>query len=86
MPREARGTFHGTSWFKLDRNGKIYERRVDNLGLNLPQAPIRPVTVIDMVAATCPLSPNLTFSGGLLEDNLSLGSSWLELYKAEVYT
>lgn len=83
VPWEARGKFQGTSWFKLDRNGKIYEHKVDNLGLNFPQPPVKPITVMDLVATACPPSPNLTFSSGLLEDNFSWGSSsWLELYCA----
>ncbi|WOK94739.1 hypothetical protein Cni_G03444 [Canna indica] len=83
VPWEARGTFQGTSWYKLDRNGKIYEHKVDNVALNFPQAPIRQVTVMDLVAAACPPSPNLTFSGGILDDNFSRGySSWVELYRA----
>lgn len=83
VPWEARGTFQGTSWYKLDRNGKIYEHKVDNVALNFPQAPIKPITMMDLVAAACPPSPNLTFSAGLLEDNFSWRySSWLELYRA----
>ncbi|KAG6502511.1 hypothetical protein ZIOFF_034792 [Zingiber officinale] len=83
VPWEARGTFQGTSWYKLDRNGKIYEHKVDNVALNFPQAPIKPVTMMDFVAAACPPSPNLTFSAGLPEDNFSWRySSWSELYRA----
>ncbi|CAL9074391.1 unnamed protein product [Musa textilis] len=82
VPWEAQGKFQGTSWYKLDRNGKIYEHKVDNLALNFPQAPIRPAAVIDLVAAACPPSPSLTFSDGILGETFSLGSSsWLELYR-----
>ena len=31
VPWEAKGEFQGTSRYKLDRNGKIYEHKVDNL-------------------------------------------------------
>ncbi|KAJ1396211.1 hypothetical protein SESBI_32711 [Sesbania bispinosa] len=36
VPWESRGRFDGTSEYKLDREGKIYEHRVDNIALNSP--------------------------------------------------
>ncbi|XP_020213959.1 uncharacterized protein LOC109798113 [Cajanus cajan] len=33
---ESRGRFDGTSEYKLDRQGKIFEHRVDNIALNSP--------------------------------------------------
>ncbi|KAL5796090.1 hypothetical protein ACOSQ2_000910 [Xanthoceras sorbifolium] len=36
VPWESRGRFDGTSEYKLDKNGKIYEHRVDNIVLNSP--------------------------------------------------
>ncbi|KAL4190764.1 hypothetical protein AMTRI_Chr07g77350 [Amborella trichopoda] len=36
VPWEVVGQFQGTSKYKLDREGKIYEHRVDNLALNFP--------------------------------------------------
>ncbi|KAG1326394.1 hypothetical protein COCNU_01G003280 [Cocos nucifera] len=82
VPWEARGRFQGTSRYRLDRNGKIYEHKVDNLAFNFPRA-VRPATVMDLVAATCPPSPNLTFWGVAVEDSWVLGScSWVELYRA----
>ena len=77
VPWEAKGEFQGTSRYKLDRNGKIYEHKVDNLAFNFPQI-LKPILVFDLVTA-CPASPNLTFSWGPLDSN---SSSWLEFYHA----
>ncbi|CAN8240437.1 unnamed protein product [Cochlearia groenlandica] len=77
VPWEAKGEFQGTSQYKLDRNGKIYEHKVDNLAFNFPHQ-LKPVTassVLDLV----PASPNPTFMFG------SVGlysSSWIEFYQA----
>ncbi|KAL0909370.1 hypothetical protein M5K25_020232 [Dendrobium thyrsiflorum] len=80
VPWEAKGRFQGTSRYKLDRNGKIYEHKVDNLAFNFPQTVAKPATVLDFVAAACPPSPNLTFWGDPYEELASC--SWLELYRA----
>ncbi|KAJ4976930.1 hypothetical protein NE237_002036 [Protea cynaroides] len=78
VPWEAKGQFQGTSRYKLDRNGKIYEHKVDNLAFNFPQT-LRPAaSVLDLVAA-CPASPNPTFLWGPTE---AYTSSWLEFYQA----
>ncbi|XP_021767162.1 uncharacterized protein LOC110731600 [Chenopodium quinoa] len=34
VPWESRGRFDGLSEYKLDRNGKIYQHKVDNIALN----------------------------------------------------
>ncbi|KAG4947644.1 hypothetical protein JHK87_043651 [Glycine soja] len=77
VPWEAKGEFQGTSRYKLDRNGKIYEHKVDNLAFNFPQN-IKPVSVLDLVTA-CPASPNPTFLWGPVD---AYSSSWIALYKA----
>ncbi|KAI3851674.1 hypothetical protein MKX03_022319 [Papaver bracteatum] len=78
VPWEASGQFQGTSKYKLDRNGKIYEHKVDNLAFNFPRQ-LRPATsVLDLVAAYPP-SPNPTFMWGLSDE---YQSSWLDLYCA----
>lgn len=80
VPWEARGEFQGTSRYKLDRTGKIYEHKVDNLAFNFPQT-LRPAaSVLDLVAA-CPASPNPTFLWGSAED-YGYSSSWIEFYRA----
>ncbi|CAL0326372.1 unnamed protein product [Lupinus luteus] len=79
VPWEAKGEFQGTSRYKLDRNGKIYEHKVDNLAFNFPQN-IKQVSVLDLVTA-CPASPNPTFSWGPM-DAYSSPSSWIAFYKA----
>ncbi|KAI3466300.1 hypothetical protein Pfo_022963 [Paulownia fortunei] len=78
VPWEAKGQFQGTSRYKLDRNGKIYEHKVDNLAFNFPQT-LRPAaSVLDLVAA-CPASPNPTFLWGPVDGH---SSSWVEFYRA----
>ncbi|KAJ0734128.1 putative NTF2-like domain superfamily protein [Helianthus annuus] len=79
VPWEAKGEFQGTSRYKLDRNGKIYEHKVDNLAFNFPQQ-LRPaISVLDLVVAS-PATPNPTFSWGILDSTYS--SSWLDFYRA----
>lgn len=79
VPWETKGQFDGTSRYKLDRNGKIYEHKVDNLAFNFPHQ-LKPATsVLDLVAA-CPASPNPTFFWGGPAELYS--SSWLEFYRA----
>ncbi|KAI5674538.1 hypothetical protein M9H77_14902 [Catharanthus roseus] len=78
VPWEAKGQFQGTSRYKLDRNGKIYEHKVDNLAFNFPQ-PLKPAAnVLDLVAA-CPTTPNPTFLWAPVDD---YSSSWIEFYRA----
>lgn len=81
VPWEAKGEFQGTSRYKLDRNGKIYEHKVDNLAFNFPQQ-LKPVSVLDLVTA-CPASPNLTFLWGPVD---SSSSPWVEFYRAVTQT
>ncbi|KAL2473586.1 hypothetical protein Fot_49322 [Forsythia ovata] len=78
VPWEAKGQFQGTSRYKLDRNGKIYEHKVDNLAFNFPQKLKPAASVLDMVA-TCPASPNPTFLWGPVDVH---SSSWVEFYMA----
>ncbi|ESQ27169.1 hypothetical protein EUTSA_v10019001mg [Eutrema salsugineum] len=76
VPWEAKGEFQGTSRYKLDRNGKIYEHKVDNLAFNFPHQ-LKPATsVLDLVTA----SPNPTFMFGSAVSYSS--SSWIEFYQA----
>ncbi|GKV06778.1 hypothetical protein SLEP1_g18622 [Rubroshorea leprosula] len=78
VPWEAKGQFQGTSRYKLDRNGKIYEHKVDNLAFNFPQ-PLKPAaSVLDSVTA-CPASPNPTFLWAPVD---MYPSSWVEFYRA----
>ncbi|KAK9156151.1 hypothetical protein Sjap_003631 [Stephania japonica] len=78
VPWEAKGQFQGTSRYKLDRNGKIYEHKVDNLAFNFPQRLVPAASsVLDLVTAQ-PASPNPTFSW---ESSSDYSSSWLEFYR-----
>ncbi|GMJ02847.1 hypothetical protein like AT1G16320 [Hibiscus trionum] len=78
VPWEAKGQFQGTSRYKLDRNGKIYEHKVDNLAFNFPQQLKPAASVLDLVAA-CPASPNPTFLWGPVD---MYPSSWVAFYNA----
>ncbi|XP_078175676.1 uncharacterized protein LOC144569285 [Carex rostrata] len=82
VPWEAHGTFQGTSRYKLDRNGKIYEHKVDNLAINFPKAAVPgPAAVLDLVTANpaaCPVGPSLGFFN---ERDWTEGCSWVELYR-----
>ncbi|KAI3769004.1 hypothetical protein L6452_00100 [Arctium lappa] len=80
VPWEAKGQFQGTSRYKLDRNGKIYEHKVDNLAFNFPQQLKPAISVLDLVSA-CPATPNPTFSWGIA-DSTTYSSSWLDFYRA----
>ncbi|MQL84687.1 hypothetical protein Taro_017194 [Colocasia esculenta] len=92
VPWEARGQFQGTSRYKLDRRGKIYEHRVDNLAFNFPKmVPAGSAAVLDLVTASaCPpvamrsSNPNLRFlpRWGLLGDAAAYECSWVEFYRA----
>lgn len=77
VPWEAKGEFQGTSRYKLDRNGKIYEHKVHNLAFNFPRN-IKQVSVLDLVTASCLATPNPTFLWGHLDVNTS---SWISLYR-----
>lgn len=77
VPWEAKSEFQGTSRYKLDRNGKIYEHKVDNLAFNFPHQLKPAVSVLDLVAARPPATPNPTFSW-----DSTYSSSWLDFYRA----
>ncbi|XP_057461915.1 uncharacterized protein LOC130752138 [Actinidia eriantha] len=80
VPWEAMGQFQGTSRYKLDRDGKIYEHKVDNLAFNFPQRLKPAASVLDLVTA-CPASPNPTFLWRPVDLN-SYSTSWVEFYIA----
>lgn len=51
VPWEAQGHFDGTSEYKLDKDGKIYEHKVDNVIMNSPPKFQRSVMDLVRVAA-----------------------------------
>ncbi|XP_068664851.1 uncharacterized protein [Aristolochia californica] len=60
VPWESHGRFDGTSEYKLDRNGKIFEHRVDNVAMNSPPK-FRVVSVEELIQALgCPSSARPT--------------------------
>uniref|UniRef100_A0A7N0T4J8 Uncharacterized protein n=1 Tax=Kalanchoe fedtschenkoi TaxID=63787 RepID=A0A7N0T4J8_KALFE len=60
VPWEGRGRFDGTSEYKLDKNGKIYEHRVDNIAINSP--PKFQVLAVEQLihSISCPSIPKPT--------------------------
>ncbi|KAL1192161.1 hypothetical protein V5N11_020879 [Cardamine amara subsp. amara] len=60
-PWETRGRFDGTSEYKFDKNGKIYEHKVDNIAINSPPK-FQMLTVQELVdAISCPSTPKPTY-------------------------
>ncbi|KAK9143894.1 hypothetical protein Syun_013294 [Stephania yunnanensis] len=61
VPWESHGRFDGTSEYKLDKNGKIYEHRVDNIAPNSP--PKFQVLGVEALieSLTCPSTPKPTY-------------------------
>lgn len=61
VPWEAQGVFDGTSEYKLDKHGKIYEHKVDNVALNA-RPKFKVPTVAELLSVgTCPSPPKPTF-------------------------
>jgi hypothetical protein len=58
---ERYGRFEGTSEYKLDKNGKIYEHKVDNLARNSPKK-FRVLWVEVLIRSLgCPSTPKPTY-------------------------
>ncbi|PPD87506.1 hypothetical protein GOBAR_DD15560 [Gossypium barbadense] len=61
VPWESHGRFDGTSEYKLDKKGKIYEHRVDNTALNSPPK-FHVLAVEDLIRSVgCPSTPRPTY-------------------------
>ncbi|KZV57656.1 hypothetical protein F511_03116 [Dorcoceras hygrometricum] len=61
IPWESRSRFDGTSEYKMDKNGKIYEHRVHNIALN-GQNKFQVLGVEQMIQALgCPSTPKPTY-------------------------
>ncbi|RAL46273.1 unnamed protein product [Cuscuta campestris] len=62
VPWESRGRFDGTSEYKLDKKGKIYEHRVHNIALNAPPPKFLVRSVQEMIQCIgCGSTPKPTF-------------------------
>ncbi|KAL2892088.1 hypothetical protein RDABS01_008004 [Bienertia sinuspersici] len=60
VPWESRGRFDGISEYKLDRNGKIYAHKVDNIALNSPRK-FQVLSVQELILSlSCPSTPKPT--------------------------
>ena len=61
VPWESRGRFDGTSEYKLDRKGKIFEHRVDNVASTTPPK-FRVLSVEELIQSIgCPSTPRPTY-------------------------
>ncbi|KAL8111263.1 uncharacterized protein LOC141666828 [Apium graveolens] len=61
VPWDSRGRFDGTSEYKLDKDGKIYEHQVHNIALNSPPK-FRVFDVNDLLQSIgCPSTPKPTY-------------------------
>lgn len=61
VPWESRGRFDGTSEYKLDKDGKIYEHRVHNIALKGPPK-FHVLAVQELIGyISCPSTPKPTF-------------------------
>lgn len=61
VPWEAQGIFDGTSEYKLDKQGKIYEHKVDNVALNA-RPKFKVPSMADLLrVGQCPSTPKPTF-------------------------
>ncbi|PIN00654.1 hypothetical protein CDL12_26844 [Handroanthus impetiginosus] len=90
FPWESRSRFDGTSEYKLDKNGKIYEHKVHNIALNGPQK-FQVLAVEQLIQLIgCPSTPKPTyfeFSSSLIMNILPLAKlSAVKRYLASVLT
>ncbi|KAL8499839.1 hypothetical protein ACS0TY_019725 [Phlomoides rotata] len=61
IPWESRSRFDGTSEYKLDKDGKIYEHKVHNIALNGPQK-FQVLSVEQLLQSIgCPSTPKPTY-------------------------
>lgn len=66
IPWESRSRFDGTSEYKLDKDGKIYEHKVHNIALNGPQK-FQVLSVENLIQSIgCPSTPNPNYFEFLL--------------------
>lgn len=60
-PWQTRGRFDGTSEYKFDKNGKIYQHKVDNIAVNSPPK-FQMLNVQELVEAIgCTSTPKPTY-------------------------
>ncbi|CAN6340432.1 unnamed protein product [Urochloa humidicola] len=61
VPWEGNGRFDGTSEYKLDKNGKIYAHKVDNIARN-PPTKFKVLPVVELIRSLgCPSTPKPTY-------------------------
>lgn len=76
---DSHSRFDGTSEYKLDKNGKIYEHKVDNVALNSPKKfKVLPVEELIRLIG-CPSTPKPTYYKALPLPIL-LPSLWIRCF------
>ncbi|XP_078174388.1 DUF2358 family protein (DUF2358) [Carex rostrata] len=79
VPWDSHSRFDGTSEYKLDKNGKIYEHKVDNVALNSPKKfKVLPVEELIRLIG-CPSTPKPTYYKALPLPIL-LPSLWIRCF------
>ncbi|KAL7002436.1 hypothetical protein U1Q18_003590 [Sarracenia purpurea var. burkii] len=90
VPWESHGRFDGTSEYKLDKNGKIYEHRVHNIALNAPPK-FRVLAVDELIQSIgCPSTPKPTYfeisrSPVMNFKPLSTSFTWVTNYVSAIF-
>ncbi|XP_024389365.1 uncharacterized protein [Physcomitrium patens] len=82
IPWEAQGRFEGTSEYKLDKDGKIYAHKVDNVIMNSPPK-YAPRSVMDLVrAAATQGAPTPTYYHQIGVFSYVQQFTWIRFYSA----
>ncbi|BAF16847.1 uncharacterized protein [Oryza sativa Japonica Group] len=73
------GRFEGTSEYKFDKNGKIYEHKVDNVAKNTPTK-FKVLPVVELIRSLgCPSTPKPTYFETSSLQLISLLPFWFKL-------
>lgn len=73
---DGHGRFDGTSEYRFDKNGKIFEHRVDNIALN-SHPKFRVLTVGELIqSVACPSTPKPTYFESSSSSSSTSSSSW----------
>lgn len=74
---DGHGRFDGTSEYKVGKNGKIYEHKVDNVAMNSPKK-FKVLLVEELIRSLgCPSTPKPTYFETSLLHMISLMPFWL---------
>ncbi|KAK4418582.1 hypothetical protein Salat_2271000 [Sesamum alatum] len=85
IPWESRSRFDGTSEYKLDKGGKIYEHKVHNIALNGPQK-FQVLAVEQLIQSIgCPSTPKPTYFEFSSSSMTDIGPTRLKLSAVKHY-